>query len=181
MKKNIKSITTIFLILSLIITLQSSYKCNARSEYFYVNECFQKYEVFGDISDINNIKDISASIGNDDELDWYYVSKGKNEIPEGPKESIDFLKENSAYYLGDTSKKVLYLTFDEGHENDNTPKILDILKEFKVPAAFFITKPFIDNHPDQVKRMVAEGHIVGNHSVHHTSMTRKNSLQSLMV
>ena len=90
-----------------------------------------------------------------------------------------FLKENSAYYLGDTSKKVLYLTFDEGYENENTPKILDILKEFKVPAAFFVTKTFIDKHPELVKRMVAEGHIVGNHGVHHTSIAQIHDKETL--
>lgn len=88
------------------------------------------------------------------------------------KESVSFLKENSAYYLGDTSKKVLYLTFDEGYENGNTGKILDILKEYKVPAAFFVVKPYIDTQPELIKRMVDEGHVVGNHTVHHPSMAQ---------
>jgi peptidoglycan-N-acetylmuramic acid deacetylase len=106
------------------------------------------------------------------ELNWYYVGKGKGQIAEGPKESVNFLNENSAYFLGDTSNKILYLTFDEGYEYGNTGKILDILKEYKVPAAFFVVKPYIDKEPELVKRMVAEGHIVGNHTVHHPSIAQ---------
>ena len=136
------------------------------------NECFQEDGVFGDISDIDNIIDIFSSFSDEDELNWYYVGKGKDQIAEAPRESIDFLKENSAYYLGDTSNKVLYLTFDEGYENGHTGQILDILKEYKVPAAFFVVKPYIAKEPELIKRMVDEGHIVGNHSVHHPSMAQ---------
>ena len=178
MKMSTKSAITISLIISIIISLSPIY-IYANNKCIDTNECFQKHKVFGDISNVNNTKDNSASIGDEEELDWYYVSKGKNQIPEGPNESIDFLKENSAYYLGDTSKKVLYLTFDEGYENNNTPQILNILKEFKIPAAFFVTKPFIDNHPELVKRMVAEGHIVGNHGVHHTSIAKIHDKEAL--
>ena len=104
------------------------------------------------------------------ELNWYYMAKGKGNVAEQPKESADFLKDCAGYYVGDTTQKVIYLTFDEGYENGNTGKILDILKEVEVPAAFFVTKPYIDSQPDLIKRMVNEGHIVGNHSVHHPSM-----------
>ena len=137
-----------------------------------VNESFQEDGVYGDISDPDNIMDIFSTFSEDGELNWYYVGKGKGQIAEGPKESVSFLKENSAYYLGDTSSKVLYLTFDEGYENGNTGKILDILKELKVPAAFFVVKPYIDTEPELVKRMVNEGHIVGNHTVHHPSIAQ---------
>ena len=104
------------------------------------------------------------------ELNWYYVPAKNNAIPEGAKEGISFLKDYDGYYLGDTSSKVLYLTFDEGYENGNTPFILDTLKELKIPAAFFVVKPYIDSEPDIIKRMVNEGHLVCNHSNHHPSM-----------
>lgn len=104
------------------------------------------------------------------ELNWYYVQRGKNQIPEGPKESISFLEECDSYYLGDTSKKVLYLTFDEGYEKGYTNYILDTLKELDIPAAFFVVKPYIDLEPNIVKRMVDEGHLVCNHSSTHPSM-----------
>lgn len=126
----------------------------------------------GDFNDFADDIDIPISTNSQSELNWYYVGKGKDNIAEGPKESIDFLKENDAYFLGDTSNKVIYLTFDEGYENGNTGAILDILKEVNVPAAFFVVKPYIDTQPDLIKRMVDEGHIVGNHSVHHPSMAQ---------
>jgi len=172
MKKLIKSTIAIYLILNTTLPVSSCYAGNINSKNICANEYFQKDYAFEYISHIDNARDTAPCINDETELDWYYVSNGKNQIPEGPKESIDFLKENSAYYLGNTSKKVLYLTFDEGHENENTPKILDTLKEFKVPATFFVPKTFIDKHPDQVKRMVAEGHIVGNHSTHHLPVTQ---------
>lgn len=112
----------------------------------------------------NNIED------NKVELNWYYVQGGKNQIPEGPKESTSFLEEYSGYYLGDTTSKVLYLTFDEGYERGYTNDILDTLKELNVPAAFFVVKPYIDLEGDIVKRMVDEGHLVCNHSSTHPSM-----------
>ncbi|MDD6795254.1 MAG: delta-lactam-biosynthetic de-N-acetylase [Clostridiaceae bacterium] len=105
------------------------------------------------------------------ELNWYYApTKEKGEIPDCPKECKEFLKEKGGYYLGDTSKKVLYLTFDEGYEKGYTGDILDTLKEMNVPAAFFVVKPYIDSEPDLIKRMVDEGHLVCNHSHHHPSM-----------
>ncbi|KAI3347096.1 delta-lactam-biosynthetic de-N-acetylase [Clostridium botulinum] len=118
----------------------------------------------------NKVKDIFSLFSDQGELNWYYVGKGKDNVAEGPKESVDFLKENDACYLGDTSKKVIYLTFDEGYENGNTGKILDTLKKLNVPAAFFVVRPYIDTEPDLIKRMVDEGHLVCNHSSHHPSM-----------
>ena len=64
-------------------------------------------------------------------------------------------------------EKVVYLTFDEGYEYGFTPKILDVLKENNVQAAFFVTKYFIDKEPELIQRMVDEGHIVANHSNTH--------------
>lgn len=113
----------------------------------------------------------SISLSDASELNWYYApTEEKNAIPGPPKESAPFLKENDAYFLGDTSSKILYLTFDEGYEKGYTGKILDILKENEVPAAFFVVKPYIDSEPDLIKRMVSEGHLVCNHTHHHPSM-----------
>ena len=68
-----------------------------------------------------------------------------------------------------SQNKVLYLTFDCGYENGYTSKILDVLKEKNVNAAFFCTLPQVKENPDLIKRMIADGHIVGNHSVTHPS------------
>jgi peptidoglycan-N-acetylmuramic acid deacetylase len=66
--------------------------------------------------------------------------------------------------------KVIYLTFDCGYENGNTPKILDTLKAKNVKAIFFVTKPYIKENPKLVKRMKEEGHLVGNHTSTHPSL-----------
>jgi peptidoglycan-N-acetylmuramic acid deacetylase len=105
------------------------------------------------------------------ELNWNFIPKGvPGEIPDPAKESEEFLKDSSAYYVGDTSRKVLYLTFDEGYERGNTTIILDTLKELNVPAAFFVTKPYIQKNSVLINRMVNEGHLVCNHSTTHPSM-----------
>ena len=84
----------------------------------------------------------------------------------------DQLRQYQAAYIGNTNEKVLYLTFDAGYENGCTAKILDTLKEKQVPAAFFLVGNYIRRSPDLVRRMVAEGHTVGNHTMHHYDMSR---------
>ncbi|MCD8509459.1 MAG: delta-lactam-biosynthetic de-N-acetylase [Bacillus sp. (in: Bacteria)] len=82
----------------------------------------------------------------------------------------ELLTKYGGYYIGNTDKKELYLTFDNGYENGYTIEILDVLKEKGVPAAFFVTGHYLKEESELVKRMVAEGHIVGNHSYHHPSL-----------
>jgi len=84
----------------------------------------------------------------------------------------DQLRQYQAAYIGDVSEKVLYLTFDAGYENGCTAKILDTLKEKQVPAAFFLVGNYIQRSPDLVRRMADEGHIVGNHTMHHYDMSK---------
>lgn len=142
------------------------------NDNIYREEYFIEDGSLGDIADMEDFQEIFTFSSDQGELNWYYVGKGKDNIAEPPKESADFLKQSDAYYLGNTSEKVIYLTFDEGYENGNTGKILDTLKKLNVPAAFFVVKPYIDKEPDLIKRMVDEGHVVGNHSVHHPSMAQ---------
>ena len=84
----------------------------------------------------------------------------------------DQLKAYDAAYIGDTSRKILYLTFDAGYENGSTEKILDVLKAQQVPAAFFLVGNYMEKNADLVRRMVEEGHIVGNHTMHHYDMSK---------
>ena len=72
--------------------------------------------------------------------------------------------------MGNNEDKYVYLTFDEGYEAGYTPQILDTLKENDVKATFFITAHYVNSQPDLVKRMIDEGHIIGNHTVNHYSM-----------
>lgn len=86
-------------------------------------------------------------------LDYYTNLYGKY--------AADFIMPDSGY---------VYLTFDEGYENGYTPTILDTLKEKNVKAVFFVTLPFAKENPDLMRRMIDEGHMIGNHTVSHLSM-----------
>ena len=90
----------------------------------------------------------------------------------------DQLKTYDAAYMGDPGEKKLYLTFDAGYENGCTEKILDILKQQQVPAAFFLVGNYLEKNADLVRRMVEEGHIVGNHTMHHYDMSKLTTQES---
>ena len=85
---------------------------------------------------------------------------------------VDQLQKYDAAYLGNTTEKVIYLTFDAGYENGCTAQILDALKKHNVSATFFLVGNYLEKNPDLVRRMVAEGHTVGNHTMHHYDMSR---------
>ena len=91
--------------------------------------------------------------------------------PKGPATQAQLGRFDGAY-VGNTEDKVIYLTFDAGDENGCTGKILDILKAHQVPAAFFLAGNYLQKNPDLVARMAAEGHIVGNHTMHHYDMRK---------
>jgi len=105
--------------------------------------------------------------------------KSKNgQLPSINEEGFkDVLQKNDAIFLGDTARKELFLTFDNGYENGFTPKILDVLKEKKVPAIFFLTGHYVKDKPELVTRMVTEGHLIGNHSWSHPDMTQISNMQ----
>lgn len=127
---------------------------------------------------INNDSDkLDVSSLDNTTLDWFYIPNTKHKTPE-VNTDIDFkFSDYDAIYNGPKKdiQKTLYLTFDEGYENGYTSKILDILKQNQVKAVFFVTSPYIKENKDLVKRMVSEGHIVGNHSKSHPSMPTKTS------
>lgn len=75
-------------------------------------------------------------------------------------------------FRGDTSRKVVYLTFDDGPVPEVTPALLDILREAGVKATFFMVADNVRKYPDLAARVVAEGHSVGNHTFHHMRGTR---------
>jgi len=76
-----------------------------------------------------------------------------------------YLRQFNGWYTGteqDVKDQCIYLTFDAGYENGYMEKILDVLKEEQVPAAFFLVGNYIEENPVLVKRMENEGHLVGN-------------------
>lgn len=90
----------------------------------------------------------------------------------------DYLKNYRALYVGDPEKKEIYITFDAGFENGNTAQILDALKKHNVKATFFLVGNYLETQPELVKRMVQEGHTVGNHTYSHPDMSKISDTES---
>ncbi len=102
---------------------------------------------------------------------WGLSFRTEGAAPIGPA-GTEQLKKYDAAYIGDTGEKVIYLTFDAGYENGCTAQILDVLKAHQVPAAFFLVGNYMERNADLVRRMVDEGHTVGNHTMHHYDMSK---------
>lgn len=98
------------------------------------------------------------------------VDLDKNNRPLGAIQMQQQYFKNGGVFIGDSDEKKICLTFDEGYENGYTPKILDILKEKNAKAIFFVTYDYCEKNPELIKRMISEGHIVGNHSWSHPSL-----------
>lgn len=101
---------------------------------------------------------------------WGFVRQKNEARPQFSAGYTKVLDDYEGIYAGNSDEKVIYLTFDEGYENGYTGAILDTLKEKDCPATFFVTKPYVKQNQELVKRMIDEGHIVGNHTVNHPSM-----------
>ncbi|MCB2294174.1 delta-lactam-biosynthetic de-N-acetylase [Clostridium algoriphilum] len=144
---------------------------SSKSEYveYYNKDSTKKTTIFNFFKNVFSNNDTHDGISTK-EYNWYFQPRNDNIPPQGPKENIQIMSDYGCYYLGDPSKKILYLTFDEGYEAGYTVPILDVLKKHNVKAAFFVVKPYITSNPEIIKRMVDDGHLVCNHSNHHPSM-----------
>lgn len=103
---------------------------------------------------------------------------GKNNKGERPNVEDPIITENNGYAIGKDNKKI-YLTFDCGYENGYTESILDTLKETDTKAIFFITGHYLKSSKNIVKRMMDEGHIIGNHTYSHKDFTKSTSMEIL--
>lgn len=101
---------------------------------------------------------------------WGIKRSNNHEQPDLGKENRELIDKYNGIAMGSKEKKYIYLTFDLGYEAGYTENILDTLKENDVKACFFITAHYLNTQPDIVKRMIEEGHDVGNHTVNHKSM-----------
>lgn len=79
-----------------------------------------------------------------------------------------------------TNEKIVYLTFDDGPDSIQTPKILDVLKEYGAVATFFCIGEKVENNPELVNRIIEEGHRVGNHSYNHSGKFPVFSLNKML-
>lgn len=116
----------------------------------------------------------TASIGSvieSAEGNWGLSFQEEGRTPVG-NATAEELKKYDAYYADPAGDKVIYLTFDAGFENGNTPAILDALKKHNAPATFFVVGTYITSNADLVNRMLSEGHTVGNHTYSHPDMSQ---------
>ncbi len=103
-------------------------------------------------------------------IGWGIKRNNDHKQPDLGSTNKKLIDENEDIAMGNSQEKFVYLTFDEGYEAGYTEKILDILKENNVKAAFFITGHYLNSAERLVERMIKDGHIVGNHTVNHYSM-----------
>ena len=103
-------------------------------------------------------------------IEWGIKRNSNHEQPDLGSKNKELMEKYNGLCIGNNSKKNIYLTFDAGYEAGYTNKILDVLKEKGVSATFFITSHYLNTADEQVKRMIEEGHTIGNHTVNHKSM-----------
>lgn len=101
---------------------------------------------------------------------WGFVRNKQHQRPGISREQENILTKYPVIFTFPSKKKEIALTFDLGYENGYTPKILDTLKAHKVSATFFVTGYWLKKNPELCRRMMAEGHIVGNHTMDHPSL-----------
>lgn len=136
-----KKIVLIFLIIAILIAI-SIYIMIEKNKYVIISS-----------NQLDNTK-----------IEWGIKRANNHEQPELGKDRLNILAQNNGIAIGNKESKKIYLTFDEGYEAGYTNKILEILKENNVNAAFFITAHYLNTEPELVKQMIDEGHVVGNHT-----------------
>lgn len=102
----------------------------------------------------------SNTVLSNKKIGWGIKRADNHEQPDLGNKNKELLEKYDGIAMGNGEDKYVYLTFDEGYEAGYTDKILDILKESNVKAAFFITGHYLNTASDLVKRMIDEGHIV---------------------
>ena len=114
--------------------------------------------------------DVNTGALSTKKIEWG-INRGKNhEQPDLGSENLRIINEFDGLSMGNEDSKFIYLTFDNGYEAGYTEQILNVLKENNVKATFFITGQYLKTSENIVRRMIDEGHIVGNHTVNHKSM-----------
>ena len=111
-----------------------------------------------------NTKETNSKEISNNKIGWGIKREDNHEQPDVGTKNKEVLENNNGICMGNKDKKYIYITFDEGYEAGYTPKILDVLNENNVKGTFFITAHYLNTQEELVKRMIDEGHIVGNHT-----------------
>ena len=113
--------------------------------------------------DSNNTVTTSGQVLSNKKIEWGIKRNDNHEQPDLGSVNKELIDKYNGMAMGNSNSKKVYLTFDMGYEAGYTEKILEVLKQNDVKACFFITAHYVNTQPDLVKRMISEGHIVGNH------------------
>ena len=102
-------------------------------------------------------------------VSWGLSHHGNETTPTVSEHAAKLLKEYDGMYVGDTSQKQVYFTFDLGYEAGYTADVLDILKEYQIKGVFFLCGNYL-SQTELIARMQNEGHQIGNHTNKHRDL-----------
>lgn len=118
-----------------------------------------------------NLDNTDVSNLNSTEQYWWYTPNTTHDVPTMNQWLPFDISQYKYKYVGDTSRKVIYLTFDTEYKTNNVETILNVLNENDVKANFFVISNFVDYHPDLLKKISDNGNQICNHSSSHNAMT----------
>lgn len=118
--------------------------------------CIVQFTIFSNATTLSN-----------ELLAWGFMRGENHSQATLDTKSQKVIRDYDGIFMGSKDSNKVYLTFDCGYEAGYTEAILDALAEANVKATFFITAHYLNTASDIVKRMIEEGHIVGNHTVNH--------------
>ena len=104
------------------------------------------------------------------EYNWHFKAGTKGEQPT-LMSGNQVAHHSSVLSMGSAEEKIIYLTFDAGYSTENVEKILDVLKEEQVKAAFFILPAIYKYTPNVAKQMIEDGHLICNHTTTHANVS----------
>lgn len=149
-----KKISTYFTCISVMIAVMTF--------SFLIAEIFNKAGLKATSGSLENFNNLSNK-----KICWGIKRADDHNQPDVGKENAEVMKKYGGIYMGNSEKKVIYLTFDAGYEAGYTEKILEVLKSNNVTATFFITGHYLNTQPEMIQKMIDNGNIVGNHTVNH--------------
>jgi len=102
-------------------------------------------------------------------INWGLKMNEHEVTPVPPPGTVELLREYNGLFVGDTTKKEVYFTFDLGYEAGYTNDVLDVLKKNDIRAIFFLCGHYLTEEA-HVRRMLDEGHVIGNHTDKHRDL-----------